>query len=228
MAAADAEDALAFALGKALHVRTDTPQQGGLVPGQWLLEFGVPGAFSVVPQGGLVSFGTRGVLDAMAPGQRIFGHGVTAVVQCQQGFALVGVQSHRVGFRVVGDRDGLFVRRQVGLPIAGFAIGAFHGVEAVDELHDFPGQDRAKFADGDHATCRESAQLHCRFNHPHEMLEGFVGQALCPVDNTFEGVIQQLIGRVSQHQLAKERDERQRNEGCDVQQRRGDFREGVP
>ncbi|MNN68082.1 hypothetical protein D3C81_1837620 [compost metagenome] len=70
---------------------------------------------------------------------------------------MMGVQPLRVGFCVDGNRDVVFVNRQIGLPIAGFAIGSFHRVEAVDELHDFPGQDRAEFVGGNRAACRESA-----------------------------------------------------------------------
>ncbi|MOA19252.1 hypothetical protein D3C78_1396200 [compost metagenome] len=122
----------------------------------------------------------------------------------------------------------MLVGGQVGFPIAGFAIGPLHRIETVDELHNFLGQDRAKFSRRDHATHRKGAQLYGGFNNAHEMLEGLGGVALGPVNNAFEGFVEQLVGHVGQHQLAKERYERQGNKGCDVQQGRSYFRKGVP
>ncbi|MNK97764.1 hypothetical protein D3C87_1181110 [compost metagenome] len=65
VAAADAEDALAGAGRKSLHVRADTVQHGGLVPTQRLVEFGLPGAAAVVPQLWFVGVRAGGVVDAM-------------------------------------------------------------------------------------------------------------------------------------------------------------------
>lgn len=42
--------------------------------------------------------------------------------------------------------------------------------------------------------------------------------ALGPVDDAFEGFVEQLVSHISEHQFAKKRYERQGDEGGDIQQ----------
>ena len=112
----------------------------------------------------------------------------------------------------------MLVGGEVGLPVAGFAVRSFHRVEAVEELHGFPGQRRAQFSCGNHPSHRKRAHLYGGFNDAHQMPECFATLTLGPVDDAFEGFVEQLVRHVTEHQLAKQRHKRQSNEGSDVQQ----------
>ncbi|MNL07460.1 hypothetical protein D3C87_1281350 [compost metagenome] len=112
--------------------------------------------------------------------------------------------------------------------VANISVRFFCRVETVEELNDFPRQQRSKFAGDNGATCCKCPQLHRSFNDPHEVPESLASLSLRPVDHAFEGFIEHLVGHVGQHYFTEERHEWQGNERRCVEQCRGNFREGIP
>lgn len=95
--AADLQNRLALGGGKRLYARPDALQRSGAAPLQWLLEFGVPGAGTVVSHNGLIGVGAGRVFDTVLAGDRAFVDGEVCVVERQQLLALMLMQAKLTG-----------------------------------------------------------------------------------------------------------------------------------
>ena len=161
------------------------------------------GAVAVQLQAWPVGVRAFGVDHAVRFAERVVLHLQVLAAEGQQGFALVLMQTRGRGHRAVGDRAFLGERADVRVPQPPCAVGPLDRDQAFDKGREFEPRQLT-----DAAARRKQGELQHAVGHPRHMFPGFGAQALGPIDEAFEHLVQDLVRAVDQHQFAEHRHER--------------------